>query len=182
MLGSTKGEERFEYLRDYVVFDLETTGLSPVSDKIVEIAGVRVRDGNITEEFSSLVDPQCEIPESAIAVHGITNEAINNAPGLEEALRKFEKFLGDDAIVGQNIVRFDMRFMWRDYPEIFGKTLANDYLDTLKLSRKLLPNLKSHGTSSLCDYYGIDQTGAHRALFDCRMTQEIYENLGKLLA
>ena len=73
MLGSTKGEERFEYLRDYVVFDLETTGLSPVSDKIVEIAGVRVRDGNITEEFSSLVDPQCEIPESAIAVHGITN-------------------------------------------------------------------------------------------------------------
>ena len=181
MLGSTKGEERFEYLRDYVVFDLETTGLSPNSDRIVEIAGVRVRDGNITEEFTSLVDPQCEIPESAIVVHGITNEAINNAPKLDKALREFEEFLDDDVLVGQNIVRFDMRFMWRDYPEIFGKTLANDYLDTLRIARRLLPNLKNHGTSSLCDYYGIDQTGAHRALFDCRMTQKIYENLGKQL-
>ena len=84
-------------------------------------------------------------------------------------------------LAGHNINRFDMKFLYRDCERYFGQTLTNDYIDTLKLARLCLPELSHHRLGDLAQYYGISTAGAHRALNDCRMNQQIFEKLAKEL-
>jgi len=85
--------------------------------------------------------------------------------------------VGDAVLVGHNIHTFDMKFIQRDAQRYFGKSIGNDYIDTLQLARTYLPQLRHHRLVDLADYYGIDAEGAHRALNDCRMTQQVFEKL-----
>lgn len=181
MLGNEKGKQRTEYLKDYVIFDLETTGVSCNSDRVVEISALKVVNGCITEEFSTLVNPQCSIPYHASQINGITDDMVKDAPVFEDALKEFFEFVGDMVLVGHNIHSFDMRFIYRDSEKYFGSIPGNDYVDTLKIARICLPGLRHHTLADLADHYGISTKGAHRALNDCRMNQAVYEKMGEVL-
>lgn len=178
MLGTIKGKRIERYVADYVVFDLETTGISCCYDQVVEISAVKVNGGQIAEEFTSLVNPGCPISYGASQVNGITDEMVADAPAFDVVLADFLRFAGDYVLVGHNIHTFDMKFIYRDCEKYFGKIPGNDYVDTLNLARICLPELGHHKLTDLSVYYGISTKGAHRALNDCRMNQIIYEHLG----
>lgn len=179
MLGNTKGRLINKYVPDYVLFDLETTGTSSNYDEVIEISAVKVQSGVIVDEFSQLVNPGRPIPFAASMVNHITDDMVAEAPEFEEILQVFMDFVGDSILVGHNINSFDMKFLYRDSERYFGQTVTNDYIDTLKLARLCLPDLGHHRLSDLAQYYGISTEGAHRALNDCRMNQQVFEQLVK---
>lgn len=179
MLKAIPGNPRNQYLPDYVVFDLETTGISCTSDDVVEISALRVRGGRITDRFSSLVNPGRPIPYSASQVNHITDEMVAGEPTMGEILPEFLRFIGDDVLVGHNIARFDMKFLHRDCQSLFRKVPGNDYLDTLSFARSRLPGLRSYALTALASHYGLGTVGAHRALKDCELNQQVFELLAK---
>ena len=127
----------------------------------------------------TLVNPKRAIPYNATQVNGITDDMVKDAPTFKTALGDFLEFADDYVLVGHNIYAFDMKFIYRDCKRYFEKVPDNDYIDTLKLARACLPQLKCHKLTDIADYYGISTTGAHRALNDCRMTQAVFERLGQ---
>ncbi|MDE6974476.1 MAG: topoisomerase DNA-binding C4 zinc finger domain-containing protein [Lachnospiraceae bacterium] len=178
MLGTNKGKKLDQYVTDYVVFDLETTGISCYNDQVVEISAVKVSKGQVVEEFTSLVNPKCPIPYRASMVNGITDEMVKDAPAFDKVLADFLGFIGDQVLVGHNIHTFDMKFIYRDCEKFWGKVPENNYVDTLSLARMCLAELGHYKLTDLSEYYGVSTKGAHRALNDCRMNQIIYERLG----
>lgn len=179
MLAKEKGKRISEEVADYVVFDLETTGISSAKDEVIEISALKVRNGVVVGEFSTLVNPGRSIPFQASQVNGITDAMVKDAPTFEVALKDFLEFIGDDVLVGHNINSFDMKFIYRDVEKFWGKTINNDYLDTLLYSRQKLLQLKNHKLVDLAEYYHISSEGAHRALNDCHMNQKVFEHLKK---
>ncbi len=177
MISEISGKKRIEYVPDYVIFDLETTGISCTSDEVVEISAVKVEGGVVVDELTTLVNPGRPIPYQATSVHGITNEMVENSPMFREALADFNDFIGDSVIIGHNIHTFDMKFIQRDAQKYFGKYIGNDYIDTLEIARLYLPELPGRSLVELADHYGIGSQGAHRALNDCRMNQQVFECL-----
>ena len=182
MLSDKPGKVRNGYVADYVVFDLETTGISCEMDDIVEISAVRAAGGRIVDEFSTLVNPGRPIPYSASMVNGITDDMVKDSPPVEDALTDFLRFVGDAVLVGHNIHTFDMKFLYRYARDFWGRTIGNDYIDTLQLARAYLPQLGHHRLTDLAVHYGISAEGAHRALNDCRMNQMVFEQLAKEMA
>ncbi len=182
MLANSTGKQLTESFSDYVVFDLETTGISCMQDRVVEISAIKVIGGQVAEEFSSLVNPERPIPFRASQVNGITDEMVKDAPVFRDVLKDFLAFIGDLPLVGHNIHSFDLKFLYRDCENYYGQLIANDYVDTLKMSRICLPELKKHSLTDLAAFYGISTRGAHRALNDCRMNRAVYEKMCEVLA
>ncbi len=178
-MAEGQGKLLKKYIPDYVVFDLETTGVSPKYDAVIEISAVKVKDGKAVEEFTTLVNPRRKIPPGASRVNGITDEMVEEAPFFEDVLKKFLEFAGDSVLVGHNIAHFDMKFLYRDAKRFYDQMISNDYVDTLVLARKYLPAQQRHRLVDLAEYYGISPEGAHRALNDCRMNQQVYERLAE---
>lgn len=178
-LSNKCGEKLNIYTKDYCIFDLETTGISVVNDAVIEISAVKVIDGKVEDEFSSLVNPKRPIPFYASSVNGIYDDMVADAPCFETVLADFLDFVGDLVLVGHNIHSFDMKFIYRDVEKYWGKTIDNDYIDTLQIAKAYLPQLSSRKLTALAEYYGISPDGAHRALNDCRMNQQVFEYLGK---
>lgn len=164
---------------NYVIFDLETTGLSPEEDSVIEISAVKVSDGNIVDEFSTLVNPGIHIPYAISEVTGITDDMVKESPDIECALKDFMSFIGDYTLVGHNIIRFDMKFIQRDSQRLFGKQINNKCIDTLFWARRYLPELDHYSLENLSYHYGISYVGAHRALVDCKINHQIYQLLLK---
>ena len=179
MLSSTQGKNLNRYVPDYVLFDLETTGISCTSDDVIEISAVKVRDGQLVDSFSSLVNPGRPIPYAASQVNNITDDMVADAPTMEEILPAFLSFFGDDVLVGHNIERFDLRFLNRDCMVRFGRVPGNDYVDTLRFARCRLAGLPSYRLTALAEHYSLSTFGAHRALNDCRMNQQVFELLAR---
>lgn len=177
MLGNRAGTRIDSFTHDYVVFDLETTGMSPYTDKVIEISAVKVRNHKLVDEFSTLVNPECHISEGASAVNGIYDEMVVNAPVFADVLPKFIEFIENLPLVGHNIHAFDMNFIYRDCEAFLNAFPDNDYIDTVLISRKCLPEMAHHRMTDLALHYGISTEGAHRALKDCHMTQQVYELL-----
>ncbi len=175
MFGKNRGKKLSDYVSSYVVFDLETTGTSPKTEAIIEISALKVVDGNVVDTFSTLVNPEKPISPGATAVNGITDDMVKNEPTLDIVLPQFNEFIEDFILVGHNIHCFDMKFIWKAAEALFGQTIANDYIDTLPMSRKCLPQLAHHRLVDLATYYDIDTAGAHRALQDCIMNQLCFE-------
>ena len=178
-MAAKRGTEETKYTPDYVVFDLETTGISRVYDEVVEISAVKVRGGKVVDEFSTLVNPGRHIPAGASQVNGITDQMVAHAPRFVKVLQEFLDFTEGYPLVGHNIASFDMKFICRDAEKYYGSVPVNDYIDTLPLARKHLPNLSHHKLTDLASYYGLTTDGAHRALNDCRMNQQVYECMVK---
>ena len=178
-MTAKRGTQKTKYTPDYVVFDLETTGISRVYDEVVEISAVKVRGGKVVDEFSTLVNPGRHIPSGASQVNGITDQMVAYAPRFVKVLQEFLDFTEGYPLVGHNIASFDMKFICRDAEKYYGSVPVNDYVDTLPLARKHLPNLSHHKLTDLASYYGLTTDGAHRALNDCRMNQQVYECMVK---
>lgn len=181
MLGDKQGRKLDRYMPDYVVFDLETTGTNAMTDAVVEISAVKVRQGKVADEFTTLVNPGFPIPYYASKVNNIYDDMVKDAPVFQKALADFNEFAGSMVLVGHNIHTFDMKFIWRDAKEYWGKTITNDYIDTLVLARQCLPQLSHYKLVDLASHYHISADGAHRALADCHMNQKVFERLGKEL-
>lgn len=179
MLGNKRGKLLKNYVADYTVFDLETTGIRSDYDSIIEISAVKVVDGKVTDTFSSLVNPGRPIPYGATKVNGISDEMVMNEPALDMIFPDFIEFIGEDILVGHNIHSFDMKFIWKAADVLFGQAISNDYIDTLPMARRCLPQLAHHKLVDLAAYYQISTAGAHRALNDCLMNQQCFELMAK---
>lgn len=162
--------------RNYVCIDLETTGLNIDESEIIEIGAVKVRHGEIEDCYNTLVKPYGLISSRATNVNGITEEDVKDAPHIDDVFENFLNFVGDDILLGHNIAAFDLHII-REQGRKNGRIVDNKYLDTLTLARKMLPDLPSLSLESLCNYYGIENKQAHRALGDCFATIEVYNAL-----
>ena len=165
---------------NYVVIDLEMTGLSPKTDRIIEIGAVKVKDSAIVQTFGTLVDPHRPIPERVQALTGITNDMVKGQMEQDKAMEELLSFLGEELVVGQNVT-FDYSFLkqWAVNKRI---PLEKRACDTLKLARILLPPEQPKNLEALCEYFGIPREQGHRALDDAIQTAKLFEQLKQLAA
>lgn len=176
-----KGKSLIQNISDYTVIDIETTSLDSVSGEILEISAVKVRDKKVVDTFSKLIKVNEKIGPFTTHLTGITNEMVlNEGEDLIDVLTSFSNFLAGDIIIGHN-VNFDINFLYDSMEENLGEVLTNDYIDTLRLSRKLLPNLSHHRLDDLIEYFNLNTRDLHRALNDCILTNEVYLNLCDML-
>jgi DNA polymerase-3 subunit epsilon len=165
-------------LEDYVVLDVETTGLSKHFCKITEIAALKVRDNRVVDKFQSLVNPECMIPEFITNLTGIDNELVRYEKPIKDVLPGFIDFLGEDIMVGHN-VGFDYGFI--NHNNYLEKSLTNSRLCTIKLSKRLIPDLASRKLASLCDFFEVTNEKAHRAMGDCVAANKIFSRMNGML-
>lgn len=160
--------------RSYVCIDLETTGLNPKTDKIIEIGAVKVDDDVITEEWETFVDPGRALPQRIVELTGICDEQLATAPAISEALPGLLAFTKDRVLLGHSLM-FDFSFVKKAAVDQ-RLTFERKGIDTLKIARKYLAHLESRSLPWLCEYYGIGHK-AHRALHDARATVELFRCL-----
>ncbi len=173
-LGNVVTMPRGQLLDDtFVVFDIETTGLSRETERITEIGAVKVCEGKIIDRFSTFVDPQKPIPAEITKLTGITDEMVADAPPIEEILPQFLEFCGDAVLVAHN-ASFDMGFIRVNAERKCGVEVKNTVLDTLELSRSLLSELSKHKLNLICDHLGVSLEGHHRAVNDAEATAEVF--------
>ncbi|MDD6800522.1 MAG: PolC-type DNA polymerase III [Firmicutes bacterium] len=164
---------------EFVVFDIETTGLSALNNKITEIGAVRVKNGEVLETFGTYADPGEHIPENITELTGITDEMVSGAPSQGDAVREFLKFAGDSILVAHN-AGFDTGFI-RHVCEENDIPFNNTYIDTVALSRYVNPDLQKHKLDNLADYFGLGSFNHHRAYDDAAMLAAIFAKMcGKL--
>lgn len=177
VLTQSKKPSKLKILPDNcVIVDIETTGLNPLFESIIEISALKVVKDKVINEFSMLVKPEKPISSFITKLTGITNEMTQNAQTKDKVLKLFCDFIGDNPIIGHNI-RFDLSFINKNLQECFDKTLSNDYADTLYFSRRVYKALQSHRLTNIAEYLNIDTKNAHRALKDCYITYEIMQNM-----
>ncbi len=169
------GDQECSFNDEFVVFDIETTGLSSVTDKIIEIGAVRCRGEEILARFDTFIDPGFHIPEEITALTSITDEDVKGAPKLEDALKAFLEFAGDSMLVAHN-ASFDTSFIRRACNEC-GMRFSNTYLDTLAVSRYVNTDLKRHNLDALKDYFKLEDFHHHRACDDAEITAKILYRL-----
>ena len=165
-------------VRDYTVIDLEMTGLAVKTDKIIEIGAVRVRGGAAAATYHVLVNPGRPMPAEIIALTGITDEMASSGESEDAAVNALLGFMGEDVIVGHN-VGFDYSFL-KQWAVNHRHPLQSRACDTLRMARALLPSEQSKRLESLCEYFHIERTGAHRALTDAQQTWQVYERLADM--
>lgn len=156
----------------FVVVDIETTGSIPEKHAILEIGAVKVRQGQIVDRFETLVNPDQEIPPFIQGLTGITPDMVADAPTIDEAMRRFWEFLGDDVFVA-HFAPFDFRFLSTVTKKLLGEGLGNAQLCTCRLARKLLPQLRRKNLDSVCEYFNISIQSRHRAMGDAEATAHI---------
>lgn len=164
---------------DYTVIDLEMTGLHPKTDKIIEIGAVKVRGRAVTDTLELIVDPGCPVPERIQELTGITDEMVRNGLNEDEAVEKLLEFVGEDILVGQNVI-FDYSFL-KQWAINHKRPVEMKAWDTLRLAQKLLPKEQPKKLEALCQYFHIERTRAHRALDDALETKLVFEELVKLV-
>lgn len=160
----------------FCIIDLETTGLSPCNDFIIEISALKVVDNTIVDRFSRLVNPGFEIDEFITELTGITNEELSSAPSISEVLPDFREFIGDSIILGYN-VNFDINFLYENYNEVFGVPFTSDFVDVLRFARKLFPLMRQRKLVDIAETFEITVNTSHRALADCETTLACYNEL-----
>ena len=163
----------------FVVFDIETTGFSPVENKIIEIGAVRVKDGVISDKFSTFVNPHVPIPYRITNLTSITDEMVMDSPGIEVILPQFMVFIGDDALVAHN-ANFDMSFIIENCRRL-GIDKEFTYVDTVAISRSMITKLNKHTLDTICKELGISLENHHRAVDDAGATAEMFEKFIQML-
>jgi len=160
-------------LEQYIVLDLETTGLAKTKDKITEIAAVKVKNNKIIDKFQTLVNPGRMIPAEAVQLTGITNKMVQKEKLIQEILPKLVNFLEDYPIVAHN-AEFDHGFLDYNSNKYLKQPITNKKICTVKLARKLFPKIVSCRLNSLCNYFNIDNKQAHRAMSDTLATTKLF--------
>lgn len=162
-------------LKSYIAFDVETTGLDPQANEIIEIGALKVRDGRVAERFMEFIHPQERISDTIINLTGITNEMVADARPSSDVISDFLDFCEDDVLIGHN-VGFDYSFM-KTGASRCGLSFEKNGIDTLKIAQNALAFLPSKSLSDLCEYYQIENKAAHRAYHDALATAKLYQTL-----
>ena len=161
---------------NYVVFDLETTGLNPKYEKIIELGAAKVRNGKVEDTFSTFINPGKSLPPRIIELTGICDGDVQAAPYIDEVLDDFLAFVGEDVLLGHNLL-FDYSFVKKAAVNQ-KKTFEKKGIDTLRIARRFLNDLESRKLGFLCAHYQI-HLDAHRALNDAMATHELYQILAR---
>ena len=168
------GDDR--HLHDeIVVVDFETTGLNPRKNRIIEIGAVRIRNGQVVEEYSRFVNPQEPIPQEVVKLTGITDAMVADAGTAETEIPKLLEFIGDAAFAAHN-AKFDSAFLREECARL-GIEIKMPIIDTLEFSRRMYPGLKSHRLGAVCKSLGISLKNAHRAVHDARATAHVLNRM-----
>ncbi|HSK69708.1 MAG TPA: PolC-type DNA polymerase III [Candidatus Limnocylindria bacterium] len=153
-----------------IVFDVETTGLNPQADRVIEFGAVRFEGGQVTDTFSMLVNPGMPLDPKVVKITGIKDYMLMGEPPAAEILPKFMAFIGDCALAAHN-ASFDMAFLQAELARL-GQSVSPPVIDTLSFSQKLYPDLKRHRLQDLCRYLGVTLKNAHRAVHDAGATAQ----------
>ena len=156
----------------FVVFDVETTGLSAVYDTIIELAAVKVKNGEIVDRFESFANPHHPLSATTINLTGITDDMVKDAPEVSDMLRKFKDWAEDGIFVAHN-ASFDMGFLNVGYRKMGEDKAPNPVIDTLELGRFLYPDMKNHRLNTLAKKFDIELTQHHRAIYDTEATAHL---------
>lgn len=154
----------------FVAIDVETTGLSPVANELIEVSAIKYKQGKKIDTYTRLIKPKVEIPYHITRITGITNQMVKDAPSVEEVMPELISFVGDAAIVAHN-ANFDYKFIQSYSGNSFSK---NELIDTVPIGRKLYPELPNHKLGTIAKHIGITEDGFHRAEFDCECCAKIY--------
>lgn len=160
---------------NYVVIDIETTGINPTSHYITEIGGVKVQEGQVVEHFSQLINPEVAIPAQITRITGIDNKMVATAPTFDQIVPDFLSFVGDVPLIGHNIL-FDFSFL-KFHCMQCGYSFERNGIDTLAIAKLCLPTLKSRSLTYLIDHFDIEREKAHRAYHDALATYALFEIL-----
>ena len=165
---------------DYVVFDIETTGLNKDFDKIIEIGALKYRNNVLVSEFNYLVNPKIKIPEIITTITGIKDEDLINEDTIDNILPKFIDFIEDLPLIAHNS-EFDLGFINTNLKLLGMDKLNNKNIDTLLLAKKYLPQMYNYKLETLKKYFKIKQI-SHRAIGDCYTTNYVYQECKKRYA
>lgn len=167
-------ETRELYEADFVVVDVETTGAKTPPCRITEIGAYRISRGRIVAEFQTLVNPEALIPPFIVQLTGITNQMVKDAPVFADVVQAWLDFAADAVLVAHN-AQFDVRFLNHEIQRIFpGRRMANSYLCTVKLSRRIFPGVTNYRLHTLAEHFAIPIINRHRAPDDALATAEIF--------
>lgn len=159
----------------YVCIDLETSGLEPKNDRILEIGAIKVINGEITDRYETLIDAGVRLKQEIVRLTGISEEMTKTGKPIETAIRECVEFTGELPLLG-HCIRFDYSFLKKAATN-HNISFEKQALDTLKIARKALPELESRSLTALCRYYRIEQQRSHRAIDDALATHNLYWKL-----
>lgn len=168
------GKKASKLPKNYCVLDLETTGLSPRNNEIIEIGILKIKNNKIVDSYNSLVKPNKPITPGVTKINHITNAMVESSPSFNEIKEDVITFIGDNVIVAHNAT-FDLNFLVNS----LKSSIQNRYLDTLQLSRKYYPDLPNHKLETLVNELNLIQN-SHRALDDCKSTYELFEKIKEI--
>lgn len=180
-IRESKGRSIIAFPDTYCVIDVETTGRSPQWDHIIEVAAVKISDCQEVGRFSSLIQPPSMpggdfVDDFIVALTGITDEMLAGAPYAPDVLEEFAAFVGDLPVVG-HYVSFDINFLYDSFDRYLDRPFSNDYIDTLRITRKLHPEMSHHRLADLVDHFGVTHNEVHRAMGDVEATAECFARL-----
>ena len=174
-----KGKPLLEFPDNYIVIDIETTGLDPVKDCIMEISAVKYRKNRKVDEYVVLISIDRRVPLHITELTGITNEMLEGALDITSALQGFIDFVGEDILVGYN-VPFDLAFLTTASERYLLRGIFNDYVDVMQIAMEKLPFLGRAKQIVVAKYFGISTEGSHRALNDCEICNGCFQKLKEL--
>ena len=165
--------------KQIVVFDIETTGLDPATDQIIELGAVKIENGNIVEKFSTFVKPTVKIPFEVSQLTGITQDMVEDAPPIEYVIKDFYDFTRDCTLSGHNVINFDIKFIKRE-GENYGYDFDNPLIDTLNEARVARLKTSRFNLGTITKLLGISLEGAHRAWNDAFATAQVLLKLNEM--
>lgn len=172
------GLKSLEKTKAYVIIDLETTGLDPINDRIIEIGAIRI--GKESKEYSTLIRQEMNIPEKIRDLTGISDDDIKNGKDEQIAINELIDFIGEDTLVGYNI-NFDIKFINEALKRQEKPKIKNMTYDVMKYVKNDKLFLKNYKQETVAKEYGINEKVPHRALGDARITQKLIRKLDKLI-
>lgn len=166
--------------QEFVVFDLETTGLDPQYFEITEIGAFKIKGSEIKDIFSELIKPNRPISPEITRLTGIDDEMVKDAASAESVLPRFLDFIGSDILIAHNS-DFDVPFIKHHLKKLLDQTLENQIFCTLKLSRYLLPDIANHKLHTVAGHFDLDIKNRHRSIGDCELTFQIWNKFTEML-
>jgi DNA polymerase-3 subunit epsilon len=172
-----KGNSIIAFPDEFVMVDIETTGCDTRYNEIIEISAIRVKDDQVIDRFSKLICPWNDIDPFITNLTGITNQMVQDAPQVGEVIKQFLRFIRpDDILLGYN-VNFDINFLYDNALSEADYYLSNDFIDVLRIARKLIKNTENHKLKTIAAYYDLSYVGAHRGEQDCIICLECFKQL-----
>ena len=177
-MRDNKGNRWEKHFNDYTVIDLETCGvIGDDRNYVIELSAIKVREGIVVDEFTSLVNPMRAIPPLVKRITGIDNSMVASAPTIQDIMNKYLDFIGVDIVVGYNINTFDYNILYDLAESLYSRIFSNDFVDILYAVKRTIKEIDDYRLITICNLYNIDYTGAHRALKDCYLTKAVYDRI-----